>query len=76
MLVVFEDWKISIIVFIAEGYQSTHHAVIWSHGQLVTRVSAQSQLVTSEHITKPPVVIFLSPHQSGSTQKQCSTRTA
>jgi len=52
-----------------------------SHGHVVTRstrhtrVSSHSQLVTSEHITKPPVVIFLSERWSGSTQKQCSTRT-
>jgi len=58
-----------------------------SHGHLVTRstrhqstrhtcVSSKSQLVTSEHITKPPVIIFLSACRTCSTQKQCSTRTA
>jgi len=36
--------------------------------------TATSQLVTSEHITKPPVVKFLCALRSGSTQiKQCST---
>jgi len=49
------------------GYQSTRHTVISSHGHVVTRstrhrltrlrhVSSHSQLVTSEHITKPPGV--------------------
>jgi len=42
---------------------SSRHTVMSSHGQpvtgqLITRVSSQSQLVTSEHITKPPVLIF------------------
>jgi len=65
-----------------QGYQSSRHTVISSHGHVVTwstrhtRVSSQSQLVTSEHIINPPVVIFLSARRSGSTQKQCSTRTA
>jgi len=46
-----------------EGYQSTRHTVISSHGHVVTRstrhrstrhthVSSNSQLVTSEHIAK------------------------
>jgi len=59
----------------AAGYQSTRHAVISSHGHVVTRstrhrstrhirVSSHSQLVTSEHIglTKTPVVIFFYLH--------------
>ena len=48
------------------GYQSTGHSVISSHSHVVTwstrhrstrhtRISSQSQLATSEHITKPPV---------------------
>ena len=59
------------------GYQSTRHTVISSHGHVVTRstrhqsthhtsVSSHSQLVTSEHIRKPTVVIFfLSARRSG-----------
>jgi len=46
------------------GYQSSHHTVILSRGHVVTvnslpvnsshtHVSSHSQLVTSEHITKP-----------------------
>ena len=48
--------------------RSSRHTVISSHGQLVT----------SEHITKPPVpvVIIYMPSASGDIQKQCSTRTA
>ena len=47
-----------------KGYQSTHHAVMSSHGQLitgqlVTDTSHHSQLVTSEHITKPPVPVVI-----------------
>jgi len=43
--------------------RSSRHTVMSSHGelvtgQLVTGASRHSQLVTSEHITKPPVVIF------------------
>ena len=57
-----------------------------SQGHLVTRstrhrstrhrhVSSHSQLVTSEHITKPPVpVVICTP--SGDIQIQCSTRTS
>jgi len=54
-----------------------------SHGQLVTwstrhtRVSSHSQLVTSEHITKPPVPVVINYlHTVRDIQKQCSTRTA
>jgi len=53
--------------------------VTWSTRHRSTRhtsVSSHSQLVTSEHITKPPVVIYLSARRSGGTQKQYSTRTA
>jgi len=47
-----------------KGYQSTRHAVMSSHGQLitgqlVTDTSHHSQLVTSEHITKPPVPVVI-----------------
>ena len=57
---------------------SSRHTVMSSHGQLVTgqlvtQTSHHSQLVTSEHITKPPVPVCTS---SGDIQKQCSTRTA
>ena len=57
-----------------KGYQSTRHTVNSSQ----THVSSHSQLVTSEHITKPPVpvVIIYTPSASGDIQKQCSTRTA
>ena len=47
------------------GYQSTRHRVISSHGHVVTRstrhthVSSHSQLVTSQHITKPPVPVII-----------------
>ena len=60
------------------GYQSTRHTVMSAHGHVVTRstrhrssrhrhISSHSQLVTSEHITKPPVsvVIIYTPSASG-----------
>ena len=43
--------------------RSCHHTVNSSH----------CQLLTSEHITKPPVVTFSSARRSGSTQKHRST---
>jgi len=62
------------------GYQSTRHMVISSHGHVVTRStrhtvnSSRKRLVTQStrheraH-NNPPVVIFLSARRSGSTQK-------
>ena len=47
------------------GYQSTRHTLMSSHGQLVTQASrhtVNSSQLTSEHITKPPVVIFFYLH--------------
>jgi len=44
-------------------------------GQLVT-YTRHSELVTSEHITKPPVPVVIICMPSGDIQKQCSTRTA
>ena len=54
----------------SRGYQSTRHTVISSRGHVITRstrhrstrhrhVSSHSQLVTSEHITKPPVPVVI-----------------
>jgi len=69
------------------GYQSTRHMVISSVHHLVTRpsrhrsthhthVSSHSQLVTSKHITNPPVPVVIICTPSRDIQKQCSTRTA
>ena len=70
-------------------WRISEEVVLEATSQLVTRlsrhrstrhrhVSSHSQLVTSEHITKPPVpvVIIYTPSASGDIQKQCSTRTA
>jgi len=54
--------------------RSCRHPVNLSPVNLSPCVLSHSQLVTSEHITKPPLVNFLYAHRSDSTQiKQCST---
>jgi len=75
-------WLLNARSPIWRGYQSTRNRVISSHGHVVTRsthhihVPSHSQLVTSEHITKPPVPVVIICTPSGDVQKQCSTRTA
>jgi len=81
-MVICEMWRLPVIsshghvVTRSTHHRSTHNRSTRHWSTHHTSTSSHSQLFTSEHITKPPVVIFLSARQSDSTQKQCSTRMA
>jgi len=64
-----------ILLRVLYGYQSTRHTVKSSHGHLITRLthhrstrhirfSSRSQLVTSEHTTKPSAAGEIVPRNS------------
>jgi len=68
-------WLNNCKCYYFNGYQSTRHTVKSSHGHLVTRltrhrstrhirVSSRSQLVTSEHTTKPSAAGEIVPRNS------------